>query len=57
MNQFRKYTQYHSLESGWSIAQTKRKDPICKGTPRTSENGLILVFQPDLDLIVPAETI
>ena len=57
MNQFKKYTQYCSLESGWSITQTKRKDPICKGTPRTSESGLILVFWAYLNLIVPTKPI
>ena len=57
MNQFRKYTQYCPLESGGSIAQTKRKDPRCKGTPMTSESGLLLVFRADLDLIVPVEPI
>ena len=57
MNQFRKYAQYFSLESGGSIAQPKRKDPVCKGTPRTSESGLILVFQADLDLVVPTKPI
>lgn len=57
MNQFRKYTKYHSLESGCSVAQTKRKDPVCKGTPRTSESGIILVFWAYLNLIALTEPI
>ncbi len=48
MNQLKKYSQYCSLESGGSIAQPKRKDPVCKSTPRTSESGgNLFKFGPD----------
>jgi hypothetical protein len=57
MNKFNKNTQNFPLESSRGIAQTKWKNSIGKGTPRTCECGLILVFRADLDLVVSTKSI
>lgn len=56
-NKFNKNTQNFPLESSTSIAHTKWKNSIGKGTPRTCKCGFILVFRADLDLVVSIKSI
>jgi hypothetical protein len=46
-----------ALESGSRILEAERHDTICKGTPRGSECGFVLIGWVDLNLVVAREAI
>ena len=57
MQNITKNTEFFPLEGGRRITQSKGKDHIGKGPPRTCEGGIIQILRVDIDLTIPTETI
>jgi hypothetical protein len=57
MSQIMKDVGHGPLKSGADILEAKWHDTICKGAPRGSECGFVLIDWMNLDLVVARETI